>query len=129
MCKPPGPPCCDVLVVDDDDDNREVMVLVLESEGLTARGVSSSEEALALLRAGGSPRSVLVDLVMPGMGGLALIEAMRTGEDTSKVPILIVTAAVEIPAPPGIARLTKPFERDDLLRALWPLVRGVSYVA
>lgn len=67
-----------VLVIDDDELSREVLELLLSSEGYGVALASSGEEALAgLTGAEGCPDVVLMDLQMPGVCGEELVRGLR----------------------------------------------------
>jgi len=76
-----------ILVVDDEPQIRRVMRTTLTSQGYTIKEARSGEEALELI---GSERPdlVLLDVNMPGMGGLAACREIR---ERSDVPIIILT--------------------------------------
>lgn len=78
---PSGP--ITVLVVDDDRSLRSVLARALVAEGFVVWEAASGEGALELLR--GRPGEVslaLVDVHMPGMGGLAAVRALRDQQPT-----------------------------------------------
>jgi signal transduction histidine kinase/ActR/RegA family two-component response regulator len=82
-----------VLLVDDDDLVRETLAAQLEVEGYTVLSASSGEPALSLLRTT-APIDVLVtDLAMPGMDGLALIQAAQRLR--SQLPVILLTGYAE----------------------------------
>jgi CheY-like chemotaxis protein len=82
-----------VLLVDDDDLVRETLAAQLEVEGYTVLSASSGEPALSLLRTT-APIDVLVtDLAMPGMDGLALIQAAQRLR--SQLPAILLTGYAE----------------------------------
>ncbi len=108
-----------VLVVDDSDDIREVLGLILKMTGHMAEGVGDGEMALARLGEA-SFDLILLDLLMPGMGGLEFLEALRGLPAGARAPIILMAAAPErlaaLPRTPGVrATLQKPFGVDDLL--------------
>jgi two-component system KDP operon response regulator KdpE len=76
-----------ILVVDDEPQIRRMMRATLTSSGYQVDEAKTGEEALEKLRSY-QPDLVLLDLNMPGMGGL---EACRTMRDGSDVPIIILT--------------------------------------
>jgi signal transduction histidine kinase/CheY-like chemotaxis protein len=83
----------DIVVVDDDPDfvdllERMIRALVPRAR---VRVCYSGAEALAALRTA-QPDLVLLDLVMPGMDGYALLEAMRTDEGLRSVPVIVLSA-------------------------------------
>lgn len=114
---------CWVLVVEDDDAARDAIVALLQCEpDLAAVGVASGDEALRVL---GTFRvqAVVVDLVMPGMNGLDLIERLRAGDATRDIPIVVATGlepgvlAREVAAA-SYPLVPKPFDPDALLSTI-----------
>ncbi len=77
-----------VLVIEDDDRIRLSLMLALEDEGYTVRGVSSAEDGLVAQRAEPAD-TVLVDLMLPGVDGFECIRQLRRDDD---VPIVVVSA-------------------------------------
>ena len=109
----------DILVVDDQPEVRETIGLTLEDDGHRVEVADSAAAALALMAKRGFALAV-VDFAMPGMNGAELIAAARPLYPAMK--FLIVTgylesAAVETAAP-GIIVLGKPFDPDQLRRAV-----------
>jgi DNA-binding NtrC family response regulator len=107
-----------ILFVEDDDRLRDVLLEAAAMEEYDARGVSSAEAAVALLRE--EPFDVLVtDVTLPGMSGLELLRhcaRLRPGI----LPIVItaygtVDIAVEAMKRGAADFITKPFELDGLL--------------
>jgi two-component system KDP operon response regulator KdpE len=76
-----------ILIVDDAQQVRRVLRTALSSEGYTTYEAASGEEALDAIRAA-APDAILLDVNMPGMGGL---EACREIRRTMDVPILMLT--------------------------------------
>ena len=65
-----------VLVVDDDTAIRQMLRLVLEDEGYAVREAMDGIEALAALRVSARPLVVLLDLMMPRLGGDGVLAAV-----------------------------------------------------
>ena len=81
-----------VLVVDDDDDARALVQAIVEEAGGIATTAASGSHALQRLDAE-LPDVIVADLGMPGMDGLALIEAVRRRLDAARtVPAIALTA-------------------------------------
>ncbi len=76
-----------ILIVDDAQQVRRVLRTALSSEGYTTYEAASGEEALDSIRAA-VPDAILLDVNMPGMGGL---ETCREIRRTMDVPILMLT--------------------------------------
>jgi two-component system, response regulator, stage 0 sporulation protein F len=109
-----------VMIVDDDDDLREMLVLVLESEGFHTCGAMNGVEALDALQ--GFTGVVLLDLRMPVMSGWDVIEALRRQGRLGSVPIAICTSS-PADAPDGFPILPKPIDLDQMtaiIRSLAP---------
>ena len=83
-----------ILVVEDDDDIMELIRFNCEREGFVTTAARSAEEALRLVE-GGTPALILVDLMLPGMDGLALCQVLKSNVLTRGVPIVMVTAKGE----------------------------------
>jgi CheY-like chemotaxis protein len=80
-----------VLVVDDDPDVRELMQNLLKQERCQTRLAANGEEGLEVLRRSGADL-VLLDLAMPGLGGLEVCAAIRQDPRTKRLPVYILTA-------------------------------------
>src|SRR5437660_12708477 len=76
-----------ILVVDDEPQLRRVMLATLTDLGYVVIAAKSGEEALEKFREE-PPDLVLLDLNMPGIGGLETCRALRAGSD---VPIIILS--------------------------------------
>jgi CheY-like chemotaxis protein/nitrogen-specific signal transduction histidine kinase len=83
-----------VLIVDDNETNCRLLAALLESFGVTSDISHSGEDAikLALEREYGA---VLLDLHMPGMGGLEVAQELRKNRPAEELPLIAVTAALE----------------------------------
>jgi len=81
-----------VLVVDDDPPIRRVLQTTLTSAGYMVSNAMTGEEALEKLQKGLAVDAILLDLKMPGMGGL---EACRRIREISDTPILIISIVRE----------------------------------
>lgn len=103
-------PC--VLIVDDEKDVRESVRDVVEMLGCRAVLAKSGEEGLSIL-GHMMPCLVVLDLTMPGMGGLAMLTAIRSQPALLNLAVLISTSAPER-APRGVPLLPKPVDFDAL---------------
>jgi CheY-like chemotaxis protein len=111
-----------VLLVEDDEAIRESLSELLESEGYRVVTARNGRQALDWLTTSSElPALVLLDLMMPVMSGLEVLEAMRALPDAARrdLPVIVLTASRERPHAPGvIATLRKPIDVDDLLDAI-----------
>ena len=119
-----------ILVVDDELDIRTLarasLALVGKHEVVLA---ASAREGLELARTA-SPDVVLLDLVMPGMDGVAVMQALRDDPATRAIPIVFLTARA---APAEVARyvalgargaIEKPFDPMTLSEAIARVLAG-----
>jgi DNA-binding response OmpR family regulator len=81
-----------VLVVDDDPLVGRALRTTLTSAGYAVVGAMSGEEALERLGADGAVDLILMDLKMPGMGG---VEACRRIRQIADIPILVISVLAE----------------------------------
>jgi DNA-binding NtrC family response regulator len=107
-----------ILVVDDEEIMREILDTLLAREGYHVRVASSAEEGLDLARSFPFDAAV-VDVMMPGMDGLAMLEELKKLDDD--LPVLMVTAFASVEtAITAMKRgafdyITKPFKNDEVL--------------
>lgn len=121
-----------VLLVEDDSKIREFVGKGLRQEGFVVDAVEKAEEALAAcLGEHGAPYdAAVVDLMLPGMDGLSLIERLR-GQGV-RMPILILSARRTVDdRVRGFQRggddyLVKPFSFEELVARLHALIRRAS---
>ncbi|HEX4680415.1 MAG TPA: response regulator [Gaiellaceae bacterium] len=110
-----------ILVIDDEDVIRMLVVEILESAGYDVTSAESAERALALLEKAEFDL-VVSDVVMPGLSGLELLEAVRARH--ASLPVVLVTGAgtydtLSQALTRGAAGLvTKPFAHSDLQSAV-----------
>jgi len=110
-----------VHVVEDDLAMRDALLLLLQSEGLPARGYASAEEFLAKQDCR-QPPCLLVDIRLPGVNGLALQrELVSRGADPA---IVMITGHGDIPLAVAAVKagaldfVTKPFDPAALLQSV-----------
>lgn len=110
-----------IAVVDDDESIRQGLANLISSVGFEAELYASAEEFLASSEAGMAACLVL-DLRMPGMGGLEL--QRRLAAEGRETPVIVVTAhgddeaRAESIAAGAVAFLNKPFKEETLLDAI-----------
>jgi two-component system CheB/CheR fusion protein len=117
--RPSGVP--DVFVVDDDTQLREAITLLIEGEGHVVEAFPDAESFLDHYRPGGKG-CLLVDAVMPGLGGIDLLRDLRRRGDplptivmTGHGDMSIAVAAMKAGAQDFIA---KPIETPEILAAI-----------
>lgn len=114
-----------IMIVDDDSQIRRVLRVMLAREKYECVDVSSGEEALRKLHEF-QPDLVLLDLNMPGIGGLDTCRAIRA---MSNVPIILLTVRgresdkIEALDAGGDDYVTKPFAKEELLARIRAALR------
>ena len=83
-----------VLIVDDDNDLRAVVGDVLKDEGFEVSEAKDGVTALGAIKKD-IPDAVLLDLKMPGLGGIEVMQEI--GKINSRIPVIIMTAHGDIP--------------------------------
>jgi len=113
-----------VLIVDDEPHIVNLVRLSLDSQKYTVHGAYSAREALALLDHH-NPDVILVDLMMPGVNGYELCQALRDRPQTKKTPIIILSAkgqmkdkmqAIDVGADDYVTKPFDPLELDRRIR-------------
>jgi len=107
-----------LLVVDDEQRQRDILRMILESEGYDVTTAGNGRQALQA--AGGEAfDAVLTDLKMPDMSGIALLEELLRGQPGLCVVLMTahgsIDSAVDAMRKGAFDYLTKPLERDDLV--------------
>jgi CheY-like chemotaxis protein len=118
-------------MAEDDEPIAETIALLLEEAGYRVMWVPNGHEALEAARRHW-PSLVLTDLMMPRMGGEALIEALRTlaaAEHRPMPPVVLLTAADltahQAEALGATAVVRKPFDIRDLEALVTRLAEGL----
>lgn len=120
-----------ILVVEDDADISELLAIAFAKEGWNTAHASSGEKALELLGKGIYSACVL-DLMLPGMDGLAVLRAMRKQPSASELPVIIasargedadIVAGLDLGADDYIA---KPFSPKVLVARIHALLRRAA---
>ena len=115
-----------ILIVDDESGVRSALARTLRGEGFETAEARDGVEAVGRLRRGGID-AVLLDLTMPRLGGLEVLEALA--EEENAPPALVLTAhasldnAVEALRRGAVDFLEKPVTADVLL---WRLRRALE---
>jgi DNA-binding response OmpR family regulator len=108
-----------IVVADDEADIRRLIAFTLRRRGYDVLEATAGDTALELVRQE-RPDLVLLDVMMPGLSGLEVAQALRDDAATSAIPIIILSAkgqAAEVEA--GLhtgaqAYLVKPFAPQEL---------------
>ena len=109
-----------IVVADDEADIRRLVVFTLRRQGYTIFEAGAGDAALALIRQE-KPDLAVLDVMMPGLTGLEVAQALQSDPTTASIPVIMLSAkgqAAEVQA--GLASgagayLIKPFNREELV--------------
>ena len=107
-----------VLIIDDNEDNLFLMRLILEVLGCKVRSACNGEEGIAKVNQA-IPDLIILDLMMPDISGLEVIKRLKANRNLPHIPIMLLTANVNLLKEEAIAfcdeLFYKPFNIDHLL--------------
>src|SRR5499433_199508 len=107
-----------ILVIDDDAGVRESLRMTLEYDGYDVAGAATGQEGIALVERE-APDLVLLDVKMPGMDGLEVLDRLRAVNES--LPVIVVSGhgtistAVEATKKGAFDFIEKPFASDRVL--------------
>lgn len=108
-----------IMVVEDDADINQLLARILrQADYQVTQAFSGSEAALRLTQE--TPDLILLDLMLPGMSGEALLEKLRS-ENALSVPVIVLSAKNAVSDKVSLLKrgaddyITKPFEPEELL--------------
>ncbi len=117
-----------ILVVEDERDILDLLVYNLTREGFEVTGLANGEQALQAISRE-KPHLILLDLMLPGVGGLEICRLLKAGPETVGIPVIMVTAkgeeadvvvGLEMGADDYVA---KPFSMKVLLARIHTVLR------
>jgi DNA-binding response OmpR family regulator len=107
-----------VLIVDDEEDLAKTIAERLEIRGIQTQTASDGEQALTLVKTN-PPDVVVLDLMMPGIGGLGILKQIKLFD--KKIPIILLTGygskerSIEGMNLGAFDYVLKPCNLDDLI--------------
>jgi CheY-like chemotaxis protein len=80
-----------ILIVDDDPRALELMTAFLRQPGYTIMNAFGGQEGISMIQQH-LPDLVVLDLLMPDIGGIEVVEALKRDPETARIPVIMVTA-------------------------------------
>ena len=120
-----------ILVVDDEPDISALVAYHLARESYRVRTASSGPEAIRAAEVE-RPDLVILDLMLPGMSGLQVLEELRKRPETAEIPVILLTARREEQDRIAGLRLgaddyvAKPFSPQELILRVGAVLRRVQ---
>jgi len=116
-----------ILIIDDDEILIRTVRPMLMSNGYSVLTSNTGEEGLRVAKAQ-KPDLILLDVIMPGMKGRDVCQALKESDDTKNIPVVFLTAKdsqedidAELAAG-GEAHLTKPVNREGMLSTIQTII-------
>jgi len=114
-----------VLIIEDEEDTRDIMKLVLTDSGFDVATAATGESGLKAIKKK-VPDLIVLDILLPDITGLTLLDKLKANDKYKSIPIVVVTAvAKEIGVKEEIAKkypevgfVEKPFSVDSLIAAV-----------
>lgn len=109
-----------VLIADDEENIRNILDFSLSSEGFDVIAASSGEEAYSLAQTE-APALIILDVMMPGQGGIETCRRLKSESRTASIPVVMLTARSsrqdrdESKAAGADGYITKPFSPQKLI--------------
>ena len=110
-----------VLIVDDNESTREMLRISLQRAGHQVLGEAEDGQSALKAFAELSPEVVLLDIIMPGISGIEVLEEMRKITPAAKIIMLTAVdqdhVTAELKSKGAAAIIFKPFSQQDLKKA------------
>ena len=117
-----------LLVVDDNETNLSILALHTQRWGMQVTACASGEEALHRLKNAEKFDAAVIDMIMPGMDGIDLTEAMRDFPQGKKMPVILLSSGGMDEIDPArrqvgfFSSISKPWKASVLQRELLRVV-------
>jgi two-component system phosphate regulon response regulator PhoB len=121
-----------IVVIEDAEDIQDAIVYNLQRDGYAVRAAGNGEDGLALI-SDQAPDLAILDLMLPGIGGLSVCQQICSNSITKAIPIIIVSAKEEeadVVIGLGVGAddyIAKPFSPRELLARVKAVLRRTSY--
>lgn len=79
-----------VCIMDDNEDIREIYGMKFQREGFAVMKAKDGAEGMQMVK-GNRPAIILLDIEMPVMGGLEVLDALKEDEELAKIPVIILS--------------------------------------
>jgi len=109
-----------ILVVDDTKENLRILVEALGNEGYKVRPALNGQIAIEAARKE-IPDLILLDIIMPGMDGYQVCDALKADKGLKDVPVIFISALDEVGdkvkgfSTGGVDYISKPFQTEEVL--------------
>lgn len=111
-----------ILIIDDDKAVREVVNLLLSSEGFDVIEAIDGEDCYKKIIVD-KPDLILLDIIMPKINGYILLNKITQDNELKNIPVILLTATSQMAGnislkSHSVDNIHKPFEPDDLINKI-----------
>lgn len=110
-----------ILVVEDNMDHRELIAMMLETQGYTIFTAKDGSQGLEQVKAI-DPDLIICDVMMPHVDGIQMVKTLRTMPECRATPVLMITAyddaRTDVINAGADRAMGKPFDFDGLIRVV-----------
>lgn len=106
-----------IMVIDDDLDVVEYLTTLFEDNDFDVCSAQDGEAGVAIAKSQ-QPDLITLDLEMPGEWGPRVFRRLSSEDDLKNIPVIVISglSGNEHAIQKAVASLTKPFDREELLR-------------
>jgi DNA-binding response OmpR family regulator len=125
-------PAIRIMVVEDEEDLARLLSYNLKREGFSPVEVGNGSDVIRMVRSG-KPDLVLLDLMLPGTGGMEVCRMLKGSPDTRNIPVIMLTAkGEEIDKVLGLELgaddyITKPFSINEVIARIRAVLRRAGH--
>ncbi len=121
-----------IYMLEDDESIRKLVIYALESQGFQAEGFGTPERFWEAMKKE-EPELILLDIMLPGEGGIEILKRLRNQLATEEIPVIILTAKnTEYDRVEGLDAgaddyISKPFGMMELVARVRAVLRRRSF--
>ena len=118
-----------VVIIEDEPFIIEALTFLLENEGLDVRSISDGANAIDFIIKS-KPNLVILDIMLPNVSGMKILEDIRSMGEISNLPVLMLTAKGQkkdrrAAEEAGVSKfMTKPFDNQELIENVKAMIRS-----
>lgn len=116
-----------IAIIEDEPFIIEALTFLLESEGFDVGAISDGAKAINFIKEF-NPNLIILDIMLPNVSGLKILEDIRAMNGLSHLPVLMLTAKGQkkdrlAAEDAGVSKfMTKPFDNEELIMHVWQML-------
>ena len=118
-----------VVIIEDEPFIIEALTFLLENEGLFVRSITDGANAIDFIIKS-KPNLVILDIMLPNVSGMKILEDIRSMDEISNLPVLMLTAKGQkkdrrAAEEAGVSKfMTKPFDNQELIENVKAMIKS-----